>query len=72
MIVKENVKKEVISYIDTLDSNYPKYSDRYSKELKRYRDKYVYKDIGINEFIDDVNKINTIKNEVVFLKSFWS
>jgi hypothetical protein len=71
MVIKEQIKTEVINYIDELNK-LPKYSDSYSKRLRQYRDKYIYKDIGFNELKSDVNEINSIKEQIVFLKNFWS
>lgn len=71
MTIKDDVKKQIIDYIDAVESNYEGYVKQYSKELKKYRDKYIYKDIGYNECKKDVEVINHIKKQVAFSKLFW-
>lgn len=71
MIIKDEIKKEIIDYIDRMEVNYKGYTKEYSKELKRFRDKYIYKDIGYNECKKDVEIINHIKKQVESSKIFW-
>lgn len=71
MIIKDEIKKEIIDYIDRIEVNYKGYTKQYSKELRKFKDKYIYKDIGYNECKKDVEKINHIKKQVELSKIFW-
>lgn len=71
MKIKDEIKIEIIDYIDNMEVKYDGYIKEYSKELKKFRDKYIYKDIGYNECKNDVETINHIKRQVEWSKKFW-
>ena len=71
MIIKDEIKKEIIEYIDKMEVQYEGHLKQYSKELKKYRDKYIYKDIGYYECKNDVELINHIKKQVHLYKKLW-
>jgi hypothetical protein len=71
MTIKDEIKMEIIDYIDKIQVNYKGYTKEYSKELKKFRDKYIYKDIEYNECKNDVDTINHIKRQVELSKIFW-
>jgi len=73
-MVNDELKKEVIDYIDNLTEPTNKlkatlFSER--EKLNKLRDKYIFKDLGYNELKYDVNEINRIKEQIKFLINFW-
>ena len=71
MTIKYDINKEIIDYIDAVESKYQGQGQSQSKELKSYGVKYIYKDIGYNECKNDVESINHIKRQVEWSKIFW-
>jgi hypothetical protein len=71
MIIKNEIKKEIIDYIDQMEVQYEGYIKQYTKELKKYRDKYIYKEVGYYECKSDVDAINQIKRKADLSKMFW-
>jgi hypothetical protein len=74
-MVNDELKKEVIDYIDNLIEPTKKlkgilFSER--QKLNKLRDKYIFKDLGYNELKYDVNEINRIKEQIKFLINFWA
>lgn len=73
-MVKNELKKEVIDYIDNLtESTNGLKSTFFDKreKLNKLRDKYIFKDFGYNELKYDVEQINNIKEQIKFLLKFW-
>jgi len=73
-MVNNELKKEVIDYIDDLYKPTNKlkatlFSER--EKLNKLRDKYIFKDLGYNELKYDVEQINNIKEQIKFLINFW-
>jgi hypothetical protein len=73
-MVNNELKKEVINYIDDLIKPTSKlkatlFSER--EKLNKLRDKYIFKDFGYNELKYDVDQINNIKEQIKFLINFW-
>jgi hypothetical protein len=71
MIIKDQIKKELIDYIDDMSINYNGYIKSYSKELNKIREKYIYKDIEYYQCKSDIDKINQIKRQLAFMKELW-
>lgn len=71
MVVKDEIKQEVICYIDKLEITYKNHFGMYRKELKKIRDKYIYKDIGFYELKSDVEVINKFRENLSFYKNFF-
>lgn len=74
MIVKNEIKSEVIGYIDQLNEKVKQvpHFENDEKRLQKFRDKYIYKDIGFNELKSDVDQINSIKDQLNFWIKFWN
>lgn len=70
MIIKDEIKMEVIEFVDNLNSHYDGFLKQYTKELKRIKEKYMYKDIEYHECKKDVDTINQIKKDLKFWKEF--
>lgn len=73
-MINNELKKEVIDYIDNLTEPTNKLKSTFFQErerLKKLRDKYIFKDLGYNELKYDVNEINRIKEQIKFLINFW-
>jgi hypothetical protein len=75
MKIQDELKKEVIDYIDNLNKSTEDLKLTFfqkREKLIKLRDKYIFKDIGYNEFKYDVNEINSIKEQIKFLIEFWN
>jgi hypothetical protein len=73
-MINNELKKEVIDYIDNLTEPTNKLKSTFFQErerLNKLRDKYIFKDLGYNELKYDVNEINRIKEQIKFLINFW-
>jgi hypothetical protein len=73
-MINNEIKKEVIDYIDNLTEPTNKLKSSFFKErerLNKLRDKYIFKDLGYNELKYDVEEINKIKEQIKFLINFW-
>lgn len=74
MIVKDELKLQVIDYIDKLSEkvNTVPHFDTDKVKLQKFRDKYIYKDIGYYELKSDVDQINSIKDQLNYWIKFWN
>lgn len=74
MKIKDEIKLEVIDYIDKLNEkvNTVPHFDTDKLRLQKFRDKYIFKDIGFNELKNDVEQINSIKDQLNFWIKFWN
>jgi hypothetical protein len=73
-MINNEIKKEVIDYIDNLTEPTNKLKSSFFQErerLNKLRDKYIFKDLGYNELKYDVEEINKIKEQIKFLINFW-
>lgn len=73
-MINNELKKEVIDYIDNLTEPTNKLKSTFFQErerLNKLRDKYIFKDFGYNELKYDVEEINRIKEHIKFLINFW-
>jgi hypothetical protein len=73
-MINNELKMEVIDYIDNLTEPTNKLKSTFFQErerLNKLRDKYIFKDLGYNELKYDVNEINRIKEQIKFLINFW-
>ena len=59
MRVTETHKQKVINFIDKINDRFKRTS--YEKDLNDMRNKYIYMEIGVNEFKKDVYCLNCIK-----------
>lgn len=74
-MINNQIKKEVIDYIDNLTEPTNKLKSTFFQErerLNKLRDKYIFKDLGYNELKYDVEEINKIKEQIKFLINFWN
>jgi hypothetical protein len=74
-MINNELKKEVIDYIDNLTEPTNKLKSTFFQErerLKKLRDKYIFKDLGYSELKYDVQEINRIKEQIKFLINFWN
>jgi hypothetical protein len=73
-MINNELKKEVIDYIDNLSEPTNKLKSTFFQQrerLNKLRDKYIFKDLGYDELKYDVEEINNIKEQIKFLLKFW-
>ena len=73
-MINNELKKEVIDYIDNLSEPTNKLKSTFFQQrerLNKLRDKYIFKDLSYNELRYDVEEIDNIKEQIKFLLKFW-
>ena len=64
-MVKEKNKLELINFIDNLKDTFFKKLDKNQElKLKNLRKKYIYKDISVADFIEDVKYLKKVDDDI--------